>query len=267
MAEGEGAGPAAGAGPCATGRAAAGAAAGDARICRAKRCLDVALALGLGIALLPVFGLCALAVLACDGGPVLYPAVRAGEGGRPFTQWKFRTMVPGSDADGGVSGGSKRDLITPVGRWLRRYRLDELPQIWNVLSGEMSFVGPRPPLQRYVERFPDLYAEVLRARPGITGLATLRFHRREEALLSRCMTPEETDAVYSARCVPAKARLDRLYLRRRSLGLDLWILWRTVAVVLFRRRCLPAAPRRRGPRVAPAGRSAPAGRWSAPAGT
>lgn len=223
-----------------------------------KRILDVGLALVLGLLLLPVIGLCACAVLLGGDGPVFYPARRAGEGGRPFTQWKLRTMVPGSDTDDGVSGGSKRNRITPAGRWLRRYRLDELPQLWNVLAGEMSFVGPRPPLQRYVDRFPDLYAEVLQARPGLTGLATLRYHRREEALLARCATAEETDAVYAARCVPAKARLDRLYLRRRNTALDLWILWQTAAVVLFRRPPARAAAPRRPRRGVPGRRQAPA---------
>lgn len=200
-----------------------------------KRVFDVGLALSLAVLCLPLLCLCAAAVLTGGDGPVFYRARRIGEGGRPFTIWKLRTMIHGSDADGGVSGGAKRDRITPVGRWLRRYRLDEMPQLWNILAGEMSFVGPRPPLPRYVERFPALYAEVLRARPGITGLATLRFYRREEVLLAGCATAAETDAVYASRCVPAKARLDRLYLRRRSLRLDVWILWHTIATVFLRR--------------------------------
>lgn len=198
----------------------------------AKRLLDLALVLVLAVPGLALMLACALAIRLIDGGPVFYGAARIGQGGRPFTLWKLRTMTPGSDADGGVSGGAKAARITPLGRHLRRWRLDELPQLWNILAGQMSFVGPRPPLPRYVERFPALYAEVLRARPGITGLATCRYHRREEVLLARCASPEETDAVYARVCVPAKARLDRLYLRRASPALDLWLIWQTAAILL-----------------------------------
>ena len=98
-----------------------------------------------------------------------------------------------------------------TGRFLRRSRLDEVPQLWNVLKGDMSFVGPRPPLRLYVERFPELYAKVLQSRPGVTGLATLVFHRHEEKLLAACRSAAETDAVYARRCVPRKARIDLIY--------------------------------------------------------
>ncbi len=111
---------------------------------------------------------------------------------------------------------------------LRRTRLDELPQLWNILRGDMSFVGPRPPLRMYVERFPGLYAQVLRSRPGVTGLATLVFHRREAELLRGCRSAEETDTVYVRRCVPVKARLDLIYQRRRNVCFDLAILGRTI---------------------------------------
>ena len=101
--------------------------------------------------------------------------------------------------------------------------MDELPQMWNILRGDISFVGPRPPLPVYVTRFPDLYAQVLQSRPGVTGLASLVFAAHEEALLSRCATSDETDAIYARRCVPRKARIDLLYQRRRSLLLDAWL--------------------------------------------
>ena len=193
----------------------------------AKRALDLVLILFLSPLLVVLASFVALAILLLDGRPVLYGSERMRAPGRPFTLWKFRTMTPGTE-DGGVSGGLKRARITPLGRFLRRYRFDELPQAINVLAGDMSLVGPRPPLRTYVERFPDLYARVLRARPGLTGLATLAFRHREEALLARCTTAEETDAVYSRRCVPMKARLDILYQQRQSLCLDLWLLWRTL---------------------------------------
>ena len=185
----------------------------------------------LGFALLaPVFAMiCVLAVLLCitQGGPVFFVSERIGRDGRPFRLWKFRTME--ITEDGGVAtGGDKTARITRDGQWMRRYRLDELPQLWNVLRGELSFVGPRPPLRRYVERHAELYGEVLRSRPGLTGLATLVYHRTEARLLSGAATSAETDEIYSRRCVPRKARLDLIHQRHASLILDIVILWKTV---------------------------------------
>ena len=120
------------------------------------------------------------------------------------------------------------DRITATGHVLRRYRLDELPQLWNILRGDISFVGPRPPLRHYVEKFPELYAEVLTSRPGITGMATLAFHRREEQLLAPCRTADETEEVYCRRCVPRKARLDLIYAQRRTLCSDVKLMFATV---------------------------------------
>ena len=88
--------------------------------------------------------------------------------------------------------------------------------------------GPRPPLREYVERFPDLYTQVLKSRPGITGLASIVYHRHEEKLLTVCATPAETDSVYASRCVPRKAKLDLMYQRNRTLCLDAWIMVKTV---------------------------------------
>jgi lipopolysaccharide/colanic/teichoic acid biosynthesis glycosyltransferase len=203
-----------------------------------KRLFDLLLAALIGFLFAPAMLAIALAIRVFDGAPIFYGAERIGQGGRPFLIRKFRTMASGSD-DGVASGGPKARRITRTGRFLRRARLDELPQLWNILRGEMSFVGPRPPLRRYAERFPALYAHVLKARPGITGLATLYFHRREEAMLAPCATAEETDRVYSRRCVPMKARLDLLYLRRRSLALDIAILAGTALRLLPRVRRAP----------------------------
>lgn len=198
-----------------------------------KRALDIALALLLGALLAAPFALLLLWLLLREGRPLFYAAERMRAPGQPFRLWKLRTMAP-DPADSGVSGGDKVSRITPTGRFLRRTRLDEVPQLWNVLKGDMSFVGPRPPLRQYVERFPALYAQVLRSRPGLTGLATLHFHQHEERLLARCRTAEETDAVYVRACIPRKARLDLIYQRRRTICLDLAILGRTLARVLSR---------------------------------
>lgn len=196
-----------------------------------KRAFDLAFAILLLPLLLPSAVLIALAILICDGRPVLYRSERMSGPQRRFALWKFRTMMP-SATDSGVSGGDKADRVTRLGRLLRKTRADELPQLWNILRGDMSFVGPRPPLRQYVERFPNLYAKVLRSRPGVTGLASLVYHQHEERLLASCTTPAETDATYCRRCIPAKARLDLIYQEKRSLWLDLVVIYRTVARVL-----------------------------------
>ncbi|MCC6305138.1 MAG: sugar transferase [Rhodobacteraceae bacterium] len=220
----------------------------------AKRALDVALALLLGLLLaLPAAAIAAL-ILLLDGRPVLYVAERMQTPARGFPLLKFRTMRRGPGAgERGVSGGDKRARVTPLGRLLRRTRLDEIPQLWNILRGDMSFVGPRPPLREYVLRFPDLYGRVLQSRPGVTGLATLVFHAREERLLAPCRTPAETDAVYVRRAVPRKARLDLIYQRARGrpggLCLDLRLIAVTAAGLLpapLRPKSRLSSPRRHG---------------------
>lgn len=180
-----------------------------------------------------------LAVLWCvmrfrgDHGPFLYVSERMKDIEKTFRLYKVRSM---SVVDGvenrGVAGGDKVHRVTPFGRFLRRSRLDELPQIFNVLKGDMSFVGPRPPERIYVEAFPDLYRQVLRDRPGITGLATVFFHAHEERMLALCETFDETEAVYRRRCIPRKATLDLLYHQRKSMCLDLYIIYLTAAKLL-----------------------------------
>lgn len=197
----------------------------------AKRAFDLVFALLLLPVLAPVIAAVGLWILLADGRPVFYLAERMKAPGEPFLLWKFRTMTTVA-ADAGVSGGDKSARVTRTGRLLRRYRLDELPQIWNILKGDMSFVGPRPPLRQYVERFPALYAQVLQSRPGVTGLASLVYHRHEERILAACTTAQETDAAYCRRCIPAKARLDLIYQNHRSICFDLVLIGRTVARVL-----------------------------------
>lgn len=198
-----------------------------------KRLFDIALALILGAVLIvPILILSGL-ILLRDGRPVLYLSERMKTPDTGFQLWKFRTMSV-VQSDSGVSGGDKTARITPLGARLRRYRLDELPQLWNILRGDISFVGPRPPLRRYVELCPDLYARVLRSRPGVTGLATIVFHKTEERLLSACRSADETEAVYLRRCVPIKAKLDLIYARNQSLCYDAALILETLRRV-FRR--------------------------------
>ena len=196
-----------------------------------KRFFDILFALLLMGLLAPVFAGLSLWLLVRQGRPLFYVAERMKGVGRPFDLWKFRTMTL-AETDAGVSGGDKAARITPAGAWLRAKRLDELPQLWNILKGDLSFVGPRPPLRTYVERFRDLYREVLACRPGVTGLASIVYHRHEAALLARCRTAEETDAVYARVCVPMKARLDLIYRRRRSLCYDFDLVFQTIGALV-----------------------------------
>jgi len=168
-----------------------------------------------------------------EGRPIFYVAERMKGVDQPFNLWKLRTMDV-VDSDAGVSGGDKAARITKTGAWLRRRRLDEFPQLFNILKGDLSFVGPRPPLREYVERYPDIYGKVLKSRPGVTGLATIAYHKHEDALLARCTTPQETDDVYTRICVPYKARLDLIYQRHQNTCYDFDLVFQTIGN-LFRR--------------------------------
>ncbi len=199
-----------------------------------KRLFDLTLALLLTAILALPFAMLLLLLLVRDGRPLFYVSERMRAPDRPFQLWKLRTMRSDPN-DSGVSGGDKASRVTPTGRFLRRSRLDEIPQLWNVLRGDMSFVGPRPPLRSYVKRFPEVYREVLKSRPGITGLATLRFHAHEERLIAECRTAAETDAVYSRRCVPRKAALDLIYQQHQSLCFDARLIIETATRTFLRR--------------------------------
>lgn len=192
-----------------------------------KRVADIFFVLLFLIPLSPAILIVAVAILLLDGRPVFYVSERMKTPEQAFFLWKFRTMCPDRN-DSGVSGGDKINRITRTGSFLRKYRLDELPQLWNILKGDISFVGPRPPLRRYVELFPDLYKQVLKSRPGVTGLATLAYHKTEEELLSDCQTAEETEEVYCRRCVPRKAELDLIYAENQNLCYDIKLMTATV---------------------------------------
>ncbi|WP_386171426.1 sugar transferase [Sulfitobacter pontiacus] len=196
-----------------------------------KRTFDLISVGVLAIVLLPVFFIVAVTILIKDGHPVFFVSERMRSPTNGFSLVKFRTME-NDTMDGGPSGGHKASKITQTGYFLRRTRLDELPQLWNVLVGDISFVGPRPPLRVYVEKYPDLYAKVLRSRPGITGLASVKFHKHEEILLASATSAEEANEIYSRSCVPRKARLDLIYQRNRNFCFDIQIMLMTVFKML-----------------------------------
>jgi lipopolysaccharide/colanic/teichoic acid biosynthesis glycosyltransferase len=195
----------------------------------AKRAFDlVASAAGL-LLLWPVMAVIALAVRLDSPGPALFRQVRVGRAGREFELLKFRSMVSGRSAKGPLVTASGDARITRVGGWLRSSKLDELPQLINVLRGDMSLVGPRPEVPRYVAMYPGhLRDVVLSVRPGITDEASIEF-RDESDILGAAADPEAT---YVRQILPRKLEIYERYVRDHSLGGDLRILWRTFARVL-----------------------------------
>lgn len=182
-----------------------------------------------------------------EGRPIFYAAERMKTPEQSFRLWKFRTMTV-AETDQGVTGAHKASRITPTGAWLRSKRMDEFPQLWNLLKGDLSFVGPRPPLREYVDRFPDLYADVLRSRPGVTGLATIRYHHYEDRLLSKCTTATEAERVYTEICIPRKAKLDLIYQRHQNMCYDFDLVFQTIGN-LFRPKGRPRIRRKKRSRA------------------
>jgi len=198
-----------------------------------KRVFDLFFASLLVLVLGPILLALLVWLLLKQGRPLFYVAERMKGVDQPFNLWKLRTMTA-VDSDDGVSGGNKSARITPIGNWLRRRRLDEFPQLYNILKGDLSFVGPRPPLRKYVDQYPEIYARVLQSRPGVTGLASIAYHRHEAALLARCINAEETDQAYSRHCVPRKARLDLIYQRHQNMCYDFDLVFQTIGNIFHR---------------------------------
>jgi lipopolysaccharide/colanic/teichoic acid biosynthesis glycosyltransferase len=186
------------------------------------RAFDFAIALMLLLLASPFLLSIALAVRLQDGGPVLFRQERIGRHGKPFRLWKFRSMATGRDGTAITAGGDRR--VTPLGRLLRHYKLDELPQLWNVVRGDMSLIGPRPEVACFVDSADPVWQAVHSVRPGITDLATL-VYREEERILAGFPDPERG---YREAVLPAKLALNLQYLKRRSAARDLKLLALTV---------------------------------------
>jgi lipopolysaccharide/colanic/teichoic acid biosynthesis glycosyltransferase len=194
------------------------------RYAAAKRCYDIFFSFGGLLVLSPMFLVIAALIKLTDGGPVIYRQVRIGQHGRPFRICKFRTMISAADQAGPAITKAGDARVTWIGGLLRKTKLDEFPQLWNVLKGEMSLVGPRPEVPRYVERYTSEQRGILRLKPGITDLASLCF-RDEEALLANAENVEE---FYIRHCVPRKLQLNQEYAGRASLWNDTWIILQTL---------------------------------------
>ena len=210
-----------------------------------KRLLDIAGATILLVLLAPVIAVTALAIALDSRGTIFFRCRRVGLRGREFQMLKFRKMRAG--ASGAALTVSADTRFTRVGRFLARSKLDEIPQLWNVLKGEMSFVGPRPEDPSFVALRRDDYATILTVKPGMTGLCQLAFAKE-----SNILDPADPVGDYVRRLLPQKTALDRFYAERRRLGMDLRLLcWTAVAVLLRRDVAVHRGTGKLGRRVRP----------------
>jgi lipopolysaccharide/colanic/teichoic acid biosynthesis glycosyltransferase len=198
----------------------------DAVRAMAKRAIDVVVSAGALIALSPLLAAIALLVVLDSRGPVFYRANRVGFQGRPLRMLKFRKMHRSARGAGLTLAEDTR--LTRVGRWLARTKFDELPQLWHVLRGEMSLVGPRPESPDFVARYPAEYAVIVGVRPGLTGYTQLAF-AREGSILD----PQDAQGHYVRALLPQKVALDRMYAERLSTRRDLRILAATFRTVVL----------------------------------
>jgi len=189
-----------------------------------KRMFDLMVSFCGLLLLWPVLLISAVLIKLTSPGPALYRQQRMGLNFQPFDILKFRTMVVDAHKLGGQITAGRDPRITSVGHFLRKTKIDELPQLINVFKGEMSFVGPRPEVPRYVEMFRDDYAELLKVRPGITDIASLKY-RHESDLLGESENPETT---YVQEILPDKIALAKEYIRRSSILFDLKLIFKTV---------------------------------------
>jgi lipopolysaccharide/colanic/teichoic acid biosynthesis glycosyltransferase len=193
-----------------------------------KRTFDVLLSLIGVILLAPVLAPTAICIKKEDNGPIFYRGIRIGKHGKPFRIFKFRTMLVDAEKVGGSSTGDDDTRITKVGKHLRKYKLDELPQLINVLRGEMSFVGPRPQVQWAVSLYSEEEKGILSVRPGITDYASVKFSNEGEILRGT----KDADKVYMEKIHPEKIRLGLEYVNQRSFLTDMKVILKTIKTVL-----------------------------------
>jgi lipopolysaccharide/colanic/teichoic acid biosynthesis glycosyltransferase len=188
----------------------------------AKRCFDIVASLLGSVLILPLLLVIAVLIKVSMPGPVIFGQIRAGRLGKPFIIYKFRTMITAHHGSTISVKGESR--ITPLGAMLRKYKLDELPELWNVLIGDMSFVGPRPDIPEYADKLTGEERKILELRPGITGLASLKYANEEE-LLALVDDPQK----YNDEVIwPDKVRINMDYYRNRSLAGDIVIILNTI---------------------------------------
>ena len=193
-----------------------------------KRFLDFSCSLLALIVLAPLWLLIALAIVLESRGGVLYRQSRVGRDDRDFTLYKFRTMRTGSDKKGLLTVGDRDSRVTKVGYFLRKYKLDEFPQLFNIIKGDMSIVGPRPEVRKYVDLYTPEQRQVLTVRPGLTDYASIRYVHESE-ILARSDNPEQT---YIDEVMPAKLALNLEYIQHQSLKEDFKLIFQTFAAIV-----------------------------------
>ena len=193
-----------------------------------KRCFDVTVSfIGIIFLLLP-FAVIAILIKATSEGPVFFRQTRVGKNGKEFRIYKFRTMVSDAEKKGLQITVGQDSRITGIGKVLRKTKADELPQLFNVFVGQMSFVGPRPEVPHYVEMYNDYQKNVLRLRPGITELASI-VYRDENGLLAESEDPEKT---YIEEIMPKKIELNMKYFQKMNVFYDIYLIFKTFAAIL-----------------------------------
>jgi lipopolysaccharide/colanic/teichoic acid biosynthesis glycosyltransferase len=208
------------------------------RVGMSKRVFDVVVSVILLLGLSVFMAAISLAIKVATSGPVLFRGTRIGRDGRQFRILKFRSMVAGADRLGASSTADDDPRMTRIGKWMRGYKIDEIPQLWNVLVGDMSLVGPRPQVPWAVERYTESEKILLTVRPGITDPASLRFANEGEILRGH----SDPDRAYLELIHPEKMRLSIVYVRNRSFFGDLMILFATVRAALARRSAATILP-------------------------
>ncbi|HLT52561.1 MAG TPA: sugar transferase [Flavobacteriaceae bacterium] len=193
-----------------------------------KRVFDIVFSLIGLIILLPLLLIIALLIKLESKGPVFYMQTRVGQHNKDFKIFKYRTMFVGSDKKGLLTLGDKDPRVTKIGFFLRKYKLDELPQLINVLLGSMSFVGPRPEVRKYIDFYSEEDLKVLRLKPGITDFASIEY--RDEAELLK--TAENPEAFYIENILPEKLKLHKKYINSQGLWTDFKIILKTIETIL-----------------------------------
>ncbi len=193
-----------------------------------KRTIDVAFSSIGSIFLSPILILLSLLILIDSRGAILYKQLRIGRYEVPFYILKFRTMIPNSDVESKLTIGNKDARITKIGYYLRKYKLDELPQLFNVLKGDMSLVGPRPEVAEFVNLYTEEQKKVLNVKPGITDLASIMFSNENELLASY----EDPISAYTHCIMPKKIELNLAYIATRNNWIDLKIIVKTIKKII-----------------------------------
>jgi len=195
-----------------------------------KRMFDVVFSLLGLIFLLPIFLIVFILLKLDSKGPIIYKQIRVGLNLNNFELFKFRTMYIGSDLKGLLTVGNNDSRITRVGYWLRRYKIDELPQLINILKGEMSFVGPRPEVLKYVKLYDSVQQRILSIKPGITDWASIYFINENQLL----ETSDDPEDYYIKIIIPKKVNQNLKYLEHHNLWIDLKIIFITIKRIIIR---------------------------------